>query len=529
MQPAIVGQRPEDGASASIPSLKCRKSFHSQESVPLGELSNLNKPNARSKSTTRGTGQGEECENGDSHQQPSEKPRLTIKELRQAAQEAAQRNSTQIEHQASSVNNAPPARKKPSLFGGLFQVREPTQVALNQVTAQMIAQHGSTSPTKVPNVRMEKMPNHVPKVNSKWDGLPEGIKQREKKDKEGSKAKKGDFGWSTGLEGARANYESRNSSSSGSFGSRGRSTLSNSNARNTQFYAPSINSSGDLAMQMPGLSHRRTGSMKSQTPSSKSNPESSAGQATDASIEEIPEIPSYLREVIGSYSNATSGSQGRVPKAISEPSSSTRPRAIPDIKTPPTADSVPDYSMSPIPSPRDNLPLTPSIPQGEHDPIVVKDEATHDQALFPNSQHGITPRSKFVQKALRSANPAFLADEARELVLPEDESPHIWRSDLPLRNWDEEPPLRTAYSSSSANSRKLQDLEKRPDSSRARLGLRASVLVDVDDNDRPWTAQERQAPSPRSPKPSVTSLPLGNPRPKKSKGFGLFGKERGTS
>lgn len=403
MQPATAGQRPADGASAAIPSLKGRKSFQSQESVPLGELSNLNKPTARSKSSTRDTGPSEECENGDSHQQPSEKPRLTIKELRQAAQEASQRNSTQIEHHANSVNNAPLAKKKTSLFGGIFQVREPTQVALSQVTAQMIAQHGSTSPTKVPNVRMEKMPNHVPKVNSKWDGLPESIRQREKKDKEGSKAKKSDFGYFTGQGGASANYESRNSSSSGSFGSRGRSTPSNSNAPNTQFYAPSINSSGDLAMQMPGRSHRRTGSIKSQTPSSKSNPESSAGHATDASIEEIPEIPSYLREVIGSYSNENPSSHGRVPKAVSEPSSSTRPRAIPDIKTPPTIDMVPDYSMSPIPSPRDNLPLTPSIPHGEQDPVMVNNEATHDQASLSPSQRGITPRSKSAQKGLRSA------------------------------------------------------------------------------------------------------------------------------
>ncbi|KIV97818.1 hypothetical protein PV10_01524 [Exophiala mesophila] len=524
MQPAPVGRR-KDGASAAVPNLKNRQSFHSQESVPLGELSNVSKSNSRSKSTTRDTDQSEERENLVSPQQPSEKPRMTIKELRQAAQEAAQRKSTQVEHGGNSINNAPLAKKKPSLFGGLFQVREPTQVALNQVAAQMIAQHGSTNPAKVPHVRMEKMPDYVPKVNSKWDGLPESIKQRDKRDKDGSKMKKMDSSLFTGLGGARATYDRRNSSSSGSFGSRGRSTLSNREAPNTQFYAPSINSSGDLAMQMPGQARKRAGSMKSQSSSSKSNPESSAGQATDASIEEMPEIPAYLREFIGSHSNQNTSSQDCPPnKAVSGPSSSTRRRAIPDVKSPPTIDMVPDYSMSPIPSPRDNLPLTPSTQQTEEDPILVTNDSLHDQVLLQPSQHSKSPRSKPVQKPLRSLDRAFLADEAQELVLPQDGVTQTRCSDLPLRNWDEDLPLRPGHSSSSANSRKLRDLEKRPNSSRARIGLRASLLVDTDDDDRPWTAQEHQTTSAKGAKPSATSLVPH--RPKKSKGFGLFGKER---
>ena len=84
---------------------------------------------------------------------------------------------------------APPPKKK-SLFGSLFTVKEPTQMALNQVTAQIIAQHGSTSATRVPNVRMERMPEYVPKVNSKWDGIPDQVKTREKQEKDRLRATK---------------------------------------------------------------------------------------------------------------------------------------------------------------------------------------------------------------------------------------------------------------------------------------------------------------------------------------------------
>lgn len=67
-------------------------------------------------------------------------------------------------------------------------MKEPSMVALDQVAQQILAQHGSISPKSVPLVSSQKMPDHVPKVNSRWDGVPDYIKMREKQEKERTKA-----------------------------------------------------------------------------------------------------------------------------------------------------------------------------------------------------------------------------------------------------------------------------------------------------------------------------------------------------
>lgn len=76
-----------------------------------------------------------------------------------------------------------PSRKKNSFLGGLF-AKEPTLIALAQVEADLKAKHGAATPQKVPHVSSRKMPEHVPKVNSRWDGIPEVVKQRERDEKQ---------------------------------------------------------------------------------------------------------------------------------------------------------------------------------------------------------------------------------------------------------------------------------------------------------------------------------------------------------
>ena len=190
-----------------------------------------------------------DVENAENNQ---DKPRLTIRQLREAAQkealakELAKRSQTPGDIQTRGA--AAPKKKKPSIFGGLFQVREPTQIALNQVAAQMIAQHGSTSATKVPNVRLEKMPEFVPKVNSKWDGIPESVKQKEKKEKENSKQKaRRDSFFAT--DSKPGNSRNSSSTTASSFGGYGNSSGSQGTSSRSRFYAQSVNSSGDLASQ----------------------------------------------------------------------------------------------------------------------------------------------------------------------------------------------------------------------------------------------------------------------------------------
>lgn len=113
----------------------------------------------------------------------------------------------------------------------------------------------------------------------------------------------------------------------------------------------------------------------------------------------------------------------------------------------------------------------------------------------------------------------FLAGEAQELVLPDKEKlPR--QADLPLR--DRESGRKAPSCGTPAGSRIQQDLEKRPDTSRARLGLSASMVFR--EEGAPWESQEaaQPSPSPRPPGPPGSS----GPKSKFPKSFGLFNKEK---
>ena len=87
---------------------------------------------------------------------------------------------------------------------------------------------------------------------------------------------------------------------------------------------------------------------------------------------------------------------------------------------------------------------------------------------------------------------AFLAGEARPFELPDEEAgpgPAVIESelDLPIRGSPKQN-SKAGAPQLPAHARVQQDLEKRPDSSRARLGLRASMLIRADQ--APWDLQE---------------------------------------
>jgi hypothetical protein len=161
--------------------------------------------------------------------------------------------------------------------------------------------------------------------------------------------------------------------------------------------------------------------------------------------------------------------------------------------------------------------------------------------------------------AKRKASPstkAFLAGEARPLEIPDDnpghpQSGHL-REDLaasasPKRsslawlhqNLEKRPDssrerlgLRASMLVDtdsplvlSSVSRVQQDLEKRPDSSRARLGLRASMIVNGDT--LPWRSEENTMDGHTSARDVTSSSPKILTSPKfKPKGFGFFGKDK---
>ncbi|EMD93870.1 hypothetical protein COCHEDRAFT_1222499 [Bipolaris maydis C5] len=93
-------------------------------------------------------------------------------------------------------------KKKTSSVLGFLSLKEPSQAALDQIVHQQRKQSsGSSTPPSGAYHASQKLPPHVPKVNSKWDGVPESVKQRHSptsnpsiKDNRSSVSSKSSFG-----------------------------------------------------------------------------------------------------------------------------------------------------------------------------------------------------------------------------------------------------------------------------------------------------------------------------------------------
>ncbi|RAR00062.1 ca2+-modulated nonselective cation channel polycystin [Stemphylium lycopersici] len=85
---------------------------------------------------------------------------------------------------ASSSNDSKSSKKKKKgSVLGFLSLKEPSQVALEQFAEQQRKQ-ASASGTSTPQSKAssyyagQKLPRNVPKVNSKWDGVPDSVKRR---------------------------------------------------------------------------------------------------------------------------------------------------------------------------------------------------------------------------------------------------------------------------------------------------------------------------------------------------------------
>ncbi|OAP55585.1 hypothetical protein AYL99_10558 [Fonsecaea erecta] len=486
------------------------------------------------------------------------RPRLTIRELREAAQKeslASQAGKAAQTAQEARRKSTSTPQKKPSILSGLFQVREPTQVALNQVATQLIAQHGSTSATRVPNVRLEKMPDFVPRVNSKWDGVPESVRRRERREKEKEKERaKRDTFFSTdssarsddGKDKRHTNIASRNSSSTtgSSFGAHGSSSGSQGASSRTRFYTQSVNSSGDL------VSQKRTDPSTlspSFTPSTFSVTESfsdkasfllnaSSSAATRLLYPRGKDLTSESRDHLdkGQTLSSCPTSMAKEYESLDSPVVTQRRDergelfkqagdTAPDVdaryasaRTEParsrsmaTTNTFLPPPTSPLGSSRDASPTSPSLPEplsrGRHG---VNEMTSLQAALSSSESDVLRPLPSIRNKAGVKSNNAFLAGEAQELVLPDDAG-----------DCDKANPA--GITSDSGRLRIQQVLEKRPDSSRDRLGLRASMLFS--DDTTPWELQETKPPA--SPSPSQAKH-VPSTKTKFHKPFGRMGKEK---
>jgi hypothetical protein len=109
--------------------------------------------------------------------------------------------------------------KKKSGMLGFLTLKEPSTNALEQFAAEQkkaaALKTRSAKPVGLANVSQQKLPGHVPKVNSKWDGLPEDARKR----LEHQRKKSHDAGASLFTTNTRQSQRSHDSSSSSSSNS----------------------------------------------------------------------------------------------------------------------------------------------------------------------------------------------------------------------------------------------------------------------------------------------------------------------
>jgi hypothetical protein len=87
---------------------------------------------------------------------------------------------------SSNDSKSSKKKKKGSSVLGFLSVKEPSQVALKQFAEQQRKQNGVVKGISTPQLRVsgnsnyvgQRLPSDVPKVNSKWDGVPSSVKNR---------------------------------------------------------------------------------------------------------------------------------------------------------------------------------------------------------------------------------------------------------------------------------------------------------------------------------------------------------------
>ncbi|KAF2806770.1 uncharacterized protein BDZ99DRAFT_500839 [Mytilinidion resinicola] len=296
---------------------------------------------------------------------------------------------------SSSVSKSPKKGKKkgPSVFGFLT-LKEPSQTALEQFaerTRQQAAEKagshnmGRISAVGLPGVSTQKLPPTVPKVNSKWDGIPESVKAKEAAQRKSiSMSKRG----SQTLEGT---YSTRfMNHSNGSFNpphSLASSAGSLKNAQRPPSLTPSVSSSGsgqrDLVLR---YANRPVGIFDPAAAGLKTR-----ASLTSPSMSSLPEISYFFPSDAHGPSGATEGTppdnQPMTPKDLSLDTTSKDSKVV--------STSVDDVAW---------VARSPTLVDFSTDSKIVDTQT--------------------IMKRI-SLNQGFLAGEAQEVVLPDEDDESV--------------------------------------------------------------------------------------------------------
>lgn len=462
----------------------------------------------------------------------------------------------------------PPAKKRGSLFSALF-VKEPSSAALEHLAQKLISEHGELSARAIPGVSCATMPKTVPKVNSKWDGRPTSTRPKGKRgsDTRGTKSSSsssssGSSACSRSAEASEGDYASSrgNQTEPWAFDS---SSSVDRGAATSQSSAPQTPLSIETSPSSTRGSLGANALMKSPRPYSANSRSlrSPSGSTLPPitfffpdQIPDLPRLPPKFRTP--ENTNATRPIHAKhVALAEARPQIAIAPR-------PPT-DTVLDNVSSPSGTSSD---ASPAMPWSTYTPLENVDPSSLEEdgpglgsfgrpksgevVLLSSGKNVLDPPMGAKEKA-RSIVKAFPAGEASPLEIPDEGT-----QDAQI-GYQQEGLAALSSPVLSQITRVHQDLEKRPDSSRARLGLRASMLVDASaapvlvsaarvqqnlqkrsDSSRarlglrasmpvapdtlPWRAQEDVTDSTRASSTRVTTSPKLKP-----KGLGIFGKDKG--
>ncbi|KAA6409736.1 MAG: hypothetical protein FRX48_06348 [Lasallia pustulata] len=246
-----------------------------------------------------------------------------------------------------------PTKRGSSLFGFL-SVREPSQQAFldyqESISKQTAARNGRVSAVGMPGVSSAKLPPSVPRVNSRWDGVPQTLKDKEKEKKDASR-----------LPLMSRRRSSSNATAGGLKTQRSSSTLGSqrSNKKATSFSGNKAGNPSDPSVTKidwePYSLSNGNGSKDLATPSTDS------GDST--SNPTLPEMTSFFpRDVPG---------PPKIPAYYRSKASAEIPSYI----------DVPQHSLSPSLTPVETSPVTPyppSSPTHESTPFNLKPETISD-------------------------------------------------------------------------------------------------------------------------------------------------------
>ena len=376
------------------------------------------------------------------------------------------------------------SKKRGSSFFGFLVVKEPSQKALEDYQRHMqkkgVRKDGRINAAGLPGVSSAKLPPSVPKVNSKWDGVPLAIKEKDKRKQSSSRQTVGGGNRSirtSGSECSTSNISSSSYSRTSSYRSKAGGQQHGSASSLSNIYG------WEVAPEFKDSFARN-------------NTEAHDGLKKSSSIDYLdksilnslqnapltPKIPEeYLKQTlpdIGALLGPNTGEASSIPCSI-------KPWALPPVTL-----SSPSNLIDTEPSPVTASPPTSTSLDISETHKILNSEGTH--ILAPPV--GATRRGK---------TPPVVADEAGKIIMPLDDArlrlaskkETIPRKPSPLArihlsnnysnpDWDAMTGIggATARSNASANDHSLtRTAERQPISQSQRIGFSAKTSHDAED------------------------------------------------